>query len=60
MKGMEYDIEMDLGEEEILSEITAEMAQQTCDTLGHFPQRTIADNGFTYQTVCGRCGRKIG
>lgn len=30
----------------------------TCAETGHKPTLVIADNGFTYESVCGRCGER--
>lgn len=32
----------------------------TCEEGGHVPRRALADNGFTYETLCARCGKKMG
>lgn len=43
-------------EEELLFEPTTELAADMCLESGHMPTSTIADNGFTYEVTCARCG----
>lgn len=31
-------------------------AREMCAHEGHIPRSILADNGFTYETICGRCG----
>lgn len=40
-------------------EPTIELARETCKDRGHMPERVISDHGFTYDTICGRCGKEL-
>lgn len=40
-------------------EISAETAADFCLTHGCSPRRALADNGFTYEIICGRCGKLL-
>lgn len=46
-------------DEELLFEPTLELAADMCMESGHMPRTTVADNGFTYETTCARCGELI-
>lgn len=52
-------MEIDSDEEEILFEDSLKMALEMCGEFGHNLTRVIADNGFTYDIICGRCGSDI-
>lgn len=53
------DLATDDHEEEVLFEPTAELAAVTCATYGCDPKLVLADNGFTHETICGRCGNSL-
>lgn len=38
---------------------TLEDSLSECTASGHMPSRTIADNGFTYEITCARCGEPL-
>ena len=44
---------------EAITEPTKEIGIAMCKENGHKPMRVIADNGFTYETICGRCAITI-
>lgn len=49
----------DLQDDVEVTEPTEEMAKAMCDEHGHMPHRVVADNGFTYECVCIRCGKLL-
>lgn len=49
----------DLQDDVEVTEPTQEMTQAMCNEHGHIPHRVVADNGFTYECVCIRCGKPL-
>lgn len=48
---LDNELEEDLNARHILEDLP------DCSEIGHQPTLVIADNGFTYVWVCGRCGK---